>query len=113
MKTLYVVQSREVSGSGVRISISEKEEEVGHTFVYVLQNDLHKEPFGFLEDVFVEESHRGKGWGTKLVELAIDEAKRRGCYKLIGTSRSERCVVHQMYEKMGFSERGKEFRMDL
>jgi len=107
------VAASEISARGVRLAIIENGEEAGHAFVYILRNDLHEEPFGFLEDVFVKESHRGKGLGTKLVQAAINEARRRGCYKLVGTSRGERCAVHKMYVKLGFTDYGKEFRMDF
>jgi len=86
---------------------------VGRAFLYVLKNDLHKEPFGFMEDVFVEESHRRHGLGTKLVEAVIREAKEKGCYKLVGNSRSANSNVHEFYKKFGFVEWGREFRMDF
>lgn len=97
----------------IRLSVSENGKEAGRAYVYVLTNSLHKEPFGFLEDVFVEESYRGSGLGTKLVTQAIGEAKKAGCYKLIGTSRDSRPEVHRFYERLGFKKRGFEFRMDF
>jgi GNAT superfamily N-acetyltransferase len=66
-----------------------------------------------MEDVFVDESLRGQGIGTELVNLLIAEAKNRGCYKLIATSRHERPKVHDLYAKLGFHNRGVEFRMDF
>ena len=81
--------------------------------MYVLHNDLHKEPFGLMEDVFVEESARGKGIGTELVRAVIAEAKKQNCYKLIATCRTERTKVHELYERLGFSKRGVEFRISF
>ena len=43
---------------------------------------------GHLEDVVVDSEYRKKGIGRKLMELATLIAKERGCYKLIGTTRS-------------------------
>ncbi len=97
----------------IRLSVSEKGKEVGHAYVYVFTNSLHKEPCGFLEDVFVEEARRGSGIGTKLINQAIEEAKKVGCYKLIGTSRNSRPEVHRFYERIGFKKWGIEFRMDF
>lgn len=98
-----------------RIKFEAKEGEIllGWAYLYVMYNDLHEEPFGFLENVFVNEEHRGKGIGTKLIENAISEARRQNCYKLVGTSRYGRPEVHALYEKIGFKDYGKEFRMDL
>lgn len=84
---------------------------VGRAFLYILQNELHPEPFGFLEGVFVEENFRGKGIGTALVKEIIDEAKKQGCYKLICTSRHENGSVHKLYERLGFKNHGIEFRI--
>lgn len=86
---------------------------VGRAFLYILYNDLHEEPFGFLEDVFVDSEYRGQGIGTALVEAVIEEAKKEKCYKLICASRYERKEVHEWYEKMGFQDHGKEFRLDF
>lgn len=86
---------------------------IGRAFLYVLKNDLHREPFGFLEDVFVEEAHRGRGLGGDLVKAVVAEAKARGCYKLICTSRHSNAKAKMFYEKFGFRDHGAEFRMDF
>lgn len=87
--------------------------EIGHAFLYVIKNDEHEACAGFMEDVFVEEVSRGKGVGTALIKMVIDEAKKNGCYKIIGTSRYARPEVHVWYTKFGFKDYGKEFRMEL
>lgn len=97
----------------VKIIAEENGEEVGRAWLYVLYNSLHKEPFGLLEDVFVDENQRGKGIGTELVKKIIAEAKARRCYKLIATSRCARAKAHAWYEKLGFKNYGVEFRMDF
>jgi GNAT superfamily N-acetyltransferase len=78
-----------------------------------MHNDFHQEPFGLMEDVYVAESQRGKGLGTKLVMEVIKAAQEQGCYKLIATSRKSRPQVHQLYKKLGFEERGLEFRLSF
>lgn len=97
----------------VKITIEEDGKVVARSFVYVMFNDLHKEPFAFLEDVFVEEAFRGKKYGTKLTELAVEEAKAQGCYKIIFTTRHLKPEVQEWYTKLGFKNWGTEFRMDL
>ncbi len=82
-------------------------------FLYVIKNGLHKQPYGLLEDLFVEEKYRGEGLGKALLLRVIQEAKKRKLYKLIGTSRKEREAVHSMYLKYGFKNYGYEFRMEL
>lgn len=97
----------------VRIATSHDGAEIGHAYLYLIKNDLHDRPYGYLEDVFVVESYRGQGVGTELVQAAIVEARARGCYKIVGTSRMEREDVHAWYEKLGLKKYGIEFRMNL
>lgn len=97
----------------VKITAEDGGKTVGRIFLYVLKNDLHKEPFGFLEDLFVEESHRQHGIGSTLAKMAIEEAKNQGCYKVVGNSRTFKTKVHTFYEKIGFMKFGFEFRMNL
>lgn len=107
------IRNTEEQGTAVKLTIEEAGGIIGHAYVYLIRNDLHKAPYGLLEDVFIEEPHRGKGYGSMLVEAAIAEAKKRGCYKLIGTSRHERKEVHAFYERLGFRNYGLEFRLDM
>jgi GNAT superfamily N-acetyltransferase len=107
-----VTESRR-EAQGIRFGITDRSVEVGRAFLYVMHNDLHSAPFGLLEDVFVDEAHRGLGFGTMLVERVIVTAKAYGCYKLLATSRTSRPRVHEMYERLGFTKHGLEFRMDF
>lgn len=100
-------------GYRIRLSAHEELEELGAMYLYLIRNDSHREPYGLLEDLLVKEEHRKKGIGSALVKEAIEEAKRLGCYKVIGTSRMERENVHAWYEKLGLKKYGYEFRIDL
>jgi len=97
----------------VKFEMRDDEKVVGRAYLYLIKNDLHDGPYGLLEDLFVEEEYRKHGIGGQLVKAVIEEAKKLGCYKLVGTSRNSRAEVHEFYKKLGFSEYGKEFRMDL
>lgn len=97
----------------IRFSANDNGQEVGRAWLYVIYNDLHKDPYGLLEDLFVDEKQRGSGIGTNLVKEVVAEAKKIGCYKLIATTRSSRGIVCVWYEKLGFKNYGVEFRMDL
>lgn len=97
----------------VKLEIKDNKKIIGRVFLYIIKNDLHKKPYGLLEDLFVEEKYRGQGLGKKLLLMVFKEAKKRKLYKLIGTSRIERESVHSMYEKYGMKKYGYEFRIDL
>ena len=107
------IESEEITGQGIKFFVSTDGREVGRAYLYLLRNDLHDVPFGFMEDVFVDESQRSTGLGTSLVTRVIEEARERGCYKLICTSRYEKPRVHGLYERLGFKGHGKEFRIDF
>jgi GNAT superfamily N-acetyltransferase len=104
---------KKLEAQGMKLYIKIQGKVVGRARVYFMNNDLHEERFALLEDVFVDKEHRGKGLGRKLINRAIEEARQAGCYKLIATSRYARDKVHQMYENFGFTDYGKEFRMNL
>jgi GNAT superfamily N-acetyltransferase len=102
-----------IEAKGVRVEIRDGKKVLGRAFLYLLKNGLHKQPFGLLEDVFVEESARGMGLGTKLIQIVIKEAKKRKCYKIIATSRNSKPELVKYYAKFGLKVWGVEYRMDL
>ncbi|MFA5991413.1 MAG: GNAT family N-acetyltransferase [Candidatus Doudnabacteria bacterium] len=101
------------TSKAVKFEIKEGKKIVGRAFLYIIQNDLHENPYGLLEDLFVEEEYRSHGLGRQLLLSVVTEAKKRKLYKLIGNSRTFRTQVHHFYEKMGFKKYGFEFRMDF
>lgn len=105
------IDRQDRTAKGIRFSISGNGREIARAYLYVMTNDLHDAPFGLLEDVFVDESHRGSGIGTALVKEVIAAADELGCYKLIATSRMSRPKVHELYQRLGFERHGVEFRI--
>lgn len=85
--------------------------EVGRAYVYIIKNDLHEDPYGLLEDLFVDEEYRSQGLGTDLLKQAIVGTKEAGCYKFVATSRKVRENIHEWYKRNGFEEYGFEFRI--
>ena len=107
------IDRQDRTATGVRFSVSSDGREIARAYLYVMTNDLHKAPFGLLEDVHVDESQRGGGMGSALVREALATARELGCYKLIATSRISRPKVHALYERLGFEKHGVEFRINL
>lgn len=98
---------------GIKVFVEVKGKEIARAYLYLIQNDLRSERYGLMEDVFVDETLRGQGIGTKLVKKIIKLAKEYDCYKLICTSRYKKEKVHTLYKCLGFKDWGKEFRMDF
>lgn len=107
------INKKKLSSKGIKLFIKQDGKEVARAFLYIMKNDLHDEPFGFMEDVFVDESLRRQGIGTDLVNKVIEAAEENRCYKLIATSRHERPQARALYERLGFKNHGIEFRIDL
>lgn len=68
----------------------------------------------FVENVVTDKEYRGKGLGHKVMEKAIDFARKNNCYKVILQSASFRKEAHQFYKNLGFDgESKKAFIMKL
>ncbi|MCD4693779.1 GNAT family N-acetyltransferase [bacterium] len=107
------IGQKRIEAQGIRFFINIDGKEMARAFLYLLRNDQHKRPFGFVEDVFVGEELRGQGVGTKIMEEIIKTVKEENCYKLILTSRYSKPKVHELYQKLGFKDWGKEFRINF
>lgn len=107
------IKQENATCSGIKLFVTSGNKEIGRAYLYIMHNDLHQEPFGLLEDVFIDEDSRGQGIGTQLVNKIIEKAKENGCYKLIATSRHSRNRVHELYKRLNFEDYGFEFRMNL
>jgi GNAT superfamily N-acetyltransferase len=63
-------------------------------------------PEGYLSELFVRESERGKGVGTRLMEVIKAEARTRGCSRLrLVNSRSRESYWRGFYKELGWEER--------
>ncbi|GMK41279.1 N-acetyltransferase [Paenibacillus sp. CCS19] len=60
--------------------------------------------FFYLCDVYVDEEHRGKGIGKKLVQSVMNVAELEGLTGLLGTK-----DAHGLYEKYGFVRDSERF----
>ncbi|NLA48815.1 MAG: GNAT family N-acetyltransferase [Bacteroidales bacterium] len=63
----------------------------------------------WIEDVVVDESQRGKGYGRGLMLHAIRYAGSLGARKIDLTSRPERMAANRLYQDLGFIKRETNF----
>ncbi len=66
--------------------------------------------FAHIEDVCVLKSHQKGGWGSKLLQYVIQEAKNRKCYKATLVCAE---ATSPFYVKNGFERRGIQCSMLL
>ena len=68
---------------------------------------VYRTPSGikvWIEDVVVDEVHRGKGIGKELMLAAIDYSKSLGSKDIRLTSRPSRIAANELYLKLGFKK---------
>ena len=65
------------------------------------------QPICFVENVVTDKNHRNQGLGKKVIDKAIETAKKNNCYKVILLSGITRKEAHQFYENLGFSSETK------
>jgi GNAT superfamily N-acetyltransferase len=67
-----------------------------------------------VENVIVEPAARSQGIGETMMRWAIDEARRRGCFRIQLTSNKVRKRAHRFYERLGFvaSHEGMKLRFE-
>lgn len=63
---------------------------------------------GYVSDMVVDEAHRGRGIGTRILDQLILWAKQRGCARIELNSGFERKEAQAFYERRGF-KRGAYF----
>ncbi|MFA6505042.1 MAG: GNAT family N-acetyltransferase [Treponemataceae bacterium] len=89
---------------------------VATCFIAVLPNLTRSgRPIGFIENVVTDAGHRKLGIGKKVMEMAIDYARRNNCYKAILQSGNKRTEAHRFYEAIGMdgsSKRAFEIRFE-
>jgi glucosamine-phosphate N-acetyltransferase len=84
---------------------------IGSATLYLqlkFHNDFEKA--GLIEEVIINEKFRGKGLGKKLINYIINEAKKNNCYKIVLNAEQKNA---EFYSKLGFINKGIEFKMYL
>ena len=87
---------------------------VGALMMAVLPNlSHHAQPWCQMENLVVDEAHRGRGIGRALMDWCEQEARAAGCYKLQFQSRNHRRVSHRFYRRLGYQALTVGFRRYL
>ena len=81
-------------------------EVIGYTVVHWLPYLILAAPEGYVSDLFVCDSERGRGIGTKLLAAVEQEAKTRDCSRLsLLNIRNRESYRRGFYKKLGWRER--------
>lgn len=71
----------------------------------LLHNEKLFAKFGTIEDVVVNEDHRGQGIGRKITENLIENGRQMGLKYIDLTSSPMRVEANKLYKKIGFEPR--------
>jgi GNAT superfamily N-acetyltransferase len=66
-----------------------------------------------VESMHVHPVWRSQGIGATLMEYAVAEARRLGCYRIQLTSNNARPEAHRFYERLGFERSHQGFKLLL
>lgn len=56
-----------------------------------------------LEDFVLDTPARGQGWGTQLLDYAIQQAIQNGCKRITVLTDKDNSAAQSIYQKMGFN----------
>jgi ribosomal protein S18 acetylase RimI-like enzyme len=104
-KALTFVQFRKILGSeGTHLFIAEHETRIIGMMTIV----TYHVPVGtkfWIEDLVVDESQRGMGFGKEMISFAIGFARSKGAKSIDLTSRPFRVAANKLYRDAGFDLR--------
>lgn len=79
---------------------------IGYASVHWLPYLILPGPEGYLSELFIDEAHRGRGIGKRLLDRVVQEARSRGCWRLmLVTGRGRDSYKRAFYVKQGWVER--------
>jgi len=86
---------------------------IGYSSVQ-FRNDIQSQgKIGYLSELILDESHRGKGLGKKLLLETMKQAKKHGCLELQFPSTFKRKKAHKFYESLGYKKTAYFFWKEL
>ncbi len=90
----------------VLCAVDEDGEILGYTSVHWNPYLIHTGPEGYVSELFVYDYARGHGIGGRLLEVVKEEARKRGCDRLMLVNfRSRESYQRGFYRKHGWLER--------
>ena len=90
----------------VYVAETENSEVIGYVSVHWLPYLFLQGPEGYVSELFVKASARGKGVGGSLLAVVESEARERGCSRLmLINGRNRESYQRNFYEKHGWQER--------
>lgn len=85
---------------------------VGMVMIVIVNTLLRRK--ALLEELVVDENYRENGIGKKLIDFAINQARKEGAVHLELTSNPKRIEANKLYQELGFEKRDTNvYRIEL
>ncbi|MFX1408810.1 MAG: GNAT family N-acetyltransferase [Promethearchaeota archaeon] len=89
---------------GILIAIDEEENKVAGMIIAELRIDPFGTSEGYIKQFFLKEDYRGKGYGRKLLEKALEHLKKIKVEKVKVNIREEAKKASDLYKSMDFKK---------
>jgi len=97
-KTLGYLKSRLENDEAIVFIARENAEAVGFTMLYPTFSTVSLSAVWLLNDLYVEESYRGKGIASKLMETAENAARETGATRVFLRTAHDNVTAQSLYE---------------
>ena len=97
----YFLQFTESEKDGVLFIVRENGKAVGFATVYRGFSSTRAEEIAILNDLYVEPEYRKKGYAKELINVAVSEAKNRGCSRLQWLTSRDNKEAQALYDLIG------------
>jgi ribosomal protein S18 acetylase RimI-like enzyme len=67
----------------------------------------------WIPDLYVDPDFRRRGAARALLDACVEEARRRGCHRLVLESGHHRAEAHHLYEQYGFRNYARAYALEL
>lgn len=114
MEVLRKVFQRALSQESIDYYCAEEEGIIVGFFSLSTRESLYRQGrLAYLDEMVVDEGHRGKGVGAALLRHAEKMARRSGCNCLALDTAAHRTAAHRFYEREGYVRTGFAYEREL
>lgn len=79
---------------------------IGFGDLWTYPEFVHSGNSAYIQNMFVLEEYRGQGWGKKMIQKLIENAKKRDAVAIHVTTSKRNVNAIALYKKMGISDEG-------
>ncbi len=99
----YAVYAEHLADPACELFVSHEGDVVGGIVSLWIRPRLNwATPEAWIPDLYVDPAVRRRGHARLLLDACVDEARHRGCHRLVLESGHERADAHRLYEQYGF-----------